>query len=74
MRHGILLAFLLGVLVGSGLLWAGVEISGGWYTYAIWDRARCYNEDARRASIGATTVAPGQPHPCLFRTPRFQLP
>lgn len=62
---------LVGAVLGAGVLLAAVEINGGWYTYAIWDTARCHNDEARRYSLGSTQVVPNQPHPCLFRTPRW---
>ncbi len=66
-----MMALLIGAVLGATVLLTAIEISGGWYTYAIWDEARCHNEDGRRYSLGSTQVAPNQPHPCLFRTPRW---
>lgn len=63
----IMLALVLGVVLGVAGTVAAVEISGGWWEYRILDDALCHQS----RSLGTSHVAPNQPNPCLIRSPRF---
>jgi hypothetical protein len=60
---------LVGVLIGIAVTLAGVELVGGWWEYSIVGEEAC----KRQQFLGATHVAPHQPNPCLFRSPRFLI-
>lgn len=62
-----LTALVLGIALGIALTVVTVEVAGGWYTYRILGKDVC----AAPVSLGTSSIAPGQPNPCLVRTPRF---
>lgn len=59
--------FLAGLVLGIVLTFSGVNLTGGWYTYFT------IPEDECRYTRVAAEVTPGQPNPCNYRRPRWQL-
>lgn len=57
----------IGLVTGVILTLVAVEVSGGWYTYRLLGEQEC----AGPRGLGTSTIAPGQPNPCLVRTSRF---
>lgn len=64
-------ALLLGTLLGIVLTWGAVSITGGLYSYTLLSPAECRSPGG--TDLGSSDIAPGQPNPCLLRTPRFGL-
>lgn len=64
------IVFIGGMLLGAFLLFAIVQVGGGWYTYFILTPEEC-----RRDFGNAITaeVVPHQPNPCHFRRPRWHF-
>lgn len=60
-------AFAFGLIVGVLLLFVGVQVAGGWYTYVTLTRAECESMPRQ------TEVVPHQPNPCHFRYPRWDF-
>lgn len=69
MRRTTLLALLLGIMLGVAGTFGAVELAGGWWTYQLMNNEFCN----RSMQLGTTHVAPNQPNPCLFRSPRWWL-
>lgn len=66
MRHmRVVAAFAAGVILGALLLFAGVEVVGGWYTYVTLSKSEC--ESFRLTA----EVVPHQPNPCHYRYRRW---
>lgn len=66
----VVLVFVSGLVLGAALLFVGVGLMGGWYTYFILPLSEC-----QRGYGNAVTaeVVPHQPNPCHFRRPRWDF-
>lgn len=62
-----------GITLGVVLTFATVQITGGWYTYTVIPTKECQDAEGYGRATLRDEVVPGQPNPCHFRRPRWQI-